>query len=244
MRIPRIYLPATLANGQTLDLTEYAFQHSIKVLRLKQGAKLILFDGLGNEFSASIDEINKKSASVIINESISSKTESDLAIHLGIGISKGERMDYAIQKAVELGVEEITPLFTEYCVVNLDEKRAEKRYQHWQGIIVSASEQCGRSVLAKLNRPVKLNQWSENISNSCIVLDPLSDKSLSSITHNDDSVSLLIGPEGGLSKHELENLNNLNNFNAVKFGPRILRTETAAVSAITALQLLWGDLNK
>ena len=153
-------------------------------------------------------------------------------------------MDYAIQKAVELGVQEITPLFTEYCVVNLDEKRTEKRHQHWQGIIVSASEQCGRNVLAKLNRPVKLNTWSEKISNICIVLDPLANKSLKSIMQNDDSVSLLIGPEGGLSKSELEALKIQNNFYPVKFGPRILRTETAVASAITALQLLWGDLNK
>lgn len=244
MRIPRIYLPSALTTGQTIDLTEHAFQHTIKVLRLKQGAEIILFDGLGNEFSASIVNISKKSATISVNGTINSLTESSLAIHLGIGISRGERMDYAIQKAVELGVQEITPLFTEYCVVNLDEKRTEKRHQHWQGIIVSASEQCGRNVLAKLNRPVKLNKWSEKISNICIVLDPLANKSLKSIMQNDDSVSLLIGPEGGLSKSELEALKIQNNFYPVKFGPRILRTETAVASAITALQLLWGDLNK
>jgi len=217
MRIPRIYLPSALTTGQTIDLTEHAFQHTIKVLRLKQGAEIILFDGLGNEFSVSIVNINKKSATVIINGAIDSLTESNLSIHLGIGISRGERMDYAIQKAVELGVQEITPLFTEYCVVNLDEKRTEKRHQHWQGIIVSASEQCGRNVLAKLNRPVKLNTWSEKISNICIVLDPLANKPLKSIMQNDDSVSLLIGPEGGLSKSELEALKIQNNFYPVKF---------------------------
>ena len=123
MRIPRIYLPSQLKTGQSVELTEHAFQHAIKVLRLKQDARLILFDGLGTEFSAAVETVNKKNASVTIKEAIPSKSESNLLIHLGLGISKGERMDFAIQKAVELGVTEITPLFTEFCVVNLNEKR-------------------------------------------------------------------------------------------------------------------------
>lgn len=153
MRTPRIYLPVKLVSNQSFELNDHAFQHTIKALRMKQDAKLILFDGMGNEFNASLQQVNKKNAFVIANDRVINNTESNLSIHLGLGISKGERMDYAIQKAVELGVTEITPLFTEYCVVNLDIKRIEKRLAHWHGIIVSACEQSGRSVLPILNTP-------------------------------------------------------------------------------------------
>ena len=244
MRIPRIYLPTSLNTEDSIELTEHAFQHAIKVLRLKPGAKLILFNGQGAEFSASIKSINKKNASVIILETIPSNSESNLSIHLGLGISKGERMDYAIQKAVELGVTEITPLFTKHCVVNLDEKRIKKRLQHWQGIIISACEQCGRSVLPKLNATSSLIKWVESINEICIVFDPLATKTLKNITPENDYINLIIGPEGGLSANELSELEKKAIFHKVKFGPRILRTETAAVSAITAIQLLWGDLLK
>ncbi len=244
MRIPRIYLPTQLTSGDSIELTEHAFQHAIKVLRLKQDARLILFDGLGTEFSASIETINKKDASVIINEAIDSNPESALSIHLGLGISKGERMDFAIQKAVELGITEITPLFTEHCVVNLDEKRIKKRLQHWQGIIISACEQCGRNVLPHLNTTDTLLNWAETINEICIVFDPLATSTLKNLTPNNSSVNLIIGPEGGLSANEILELEKKTNFHKVKFGPRILRTETAAVSAITAIQLLWGDLLK
>ena len=162
MRIPRIYLPSELKTGQLVELNEHAFQHAIKVLRLKQEAKLILFDGMGNEFFAEVETINKKNASVIITEAIDSNSESNLSIHLGLGISKGERMDFAIQKAVELGVTEISPLFTEFCVVNLNEKRIQKRLHHWQGIIISACEQSGRTVLPILNTTTTLIKWAES----------------------------------------------------------------------------------
>lgn len=151
-------------------------------------------------------------------------------------------MDYAIQKSVELGVKEITPLFTEYCVVNLDEKRIKKRLQHWQGIIISACEQCGRNMIPVLNQPVSLNNWSKNINELCLMLDPLANDSIKTIKPENKSINLIIGPEGGLSSTEISELSSKNDFYPVRFGPRILRTETAAVSAITAIQLLWGDL--
>ena len=242
MRIPRIYLPSQYRTGQSIELTDHAFQHVIKVLRLKQNAKLVLFDGLGNEFSASIETINKKNAFVKINERIDSNVESNLSIHLGLGISKGERMDFAIQKSVELGVTEITPLFTEYCVVNLDEKRIQKRLHHWQGIMISACEQCGRSILPSLNSPSTLTKWADSIDEKCVVFDPLATTTLKNIAPENNAMNLVIGPEGGLSANEISELKKKTNFQTVKFGPRILRTETAAVSAITAIQLLWGDL--
>ena len=242
MRIPRIYFPLDLIINQTYELNDHAFQHTVKVLRMKQDAKLILFDGKGNEYSASLEQINKKNAFVKIVKNLNSNTESNLSIHLGLGISKGERMDFAIQKAVELGVTEITPLFTEHCVVNLDEKRIQKRLQHWHGVIVSACEQSGRSVLPDLNSVINLNEWSEKVENICFVLDPLATSTLNQITPENNNISLVIGPEGGLSVNEISELKKKESFHTVKFGPRILRTETATLSVITAIQLLWGDL--
>lgn len=244
MRVPRIFLPYQLVIGQSVELSEHAFNHAIKVLRLKQGAKLILFDGKGAEFSASVEIINKKKASVIIIEAIHPTPESNLAIHLGLGISKGERMDFAIQKAVELGVTEITPLFTEHCVVNLNEKRIQKRLLHWQGIIISACEQSGRSVLPIINTPKALIKWAESINNMCLIFDPVATTSLKEIKPENHCMSLIIGPEGGLSSKEILELDKKENIHTVKFGSRILRTETAAVAAITAIQILWGDLLK
>ena len=242
MRIPRIYLPLNLEVNHTVELSEHAFQHAVKVLRMKQDSKLIVFNGKGYEYSASLQQINKKNAFAKIEEAIHSNAESKLAIHLGLGISKGERMDFAIQKAVELGVTEITPLFTEHCVVNLDQKRITKRLQHWQGIIISAAEQCGRAVLPRLNTATTLENWSDTIDTSCIVLDPLASATLKEIAPENNFINLVVGPEGGLSAKEISALIVKTHFHTVKFGPRILRTETAAVAAVTAIQLLWGDL--
>lgn len=242
MRIPRIYLPSPLILGQSIELTDHAFQHAIKVLRLKQDAKLILFNGEGVEVTATVETINKKNASVIVTEELHSTPESNLSIHLALGISKGERMDFAIQKAVELGVTEITPLFTEHCVVNLDEKRTQKRLQHWHGIIVSACEQSGRNILPILNTTNTLMKWADTINDLSLLFDPLAASTLKTITPDENQINIVIGPEGGLSNQEISELEKRKNFQAVKFGPRVLRTETAAVSAITAAQLLWGDL--
>jgi len=242
MRIPKIYLPAVLNPNQSIELSEHAFQHTRKGLRMKQNAKLFLFDGKGNEYSAKLEQVNKKNAFAIINEKINTKIESNLSIHLGLGISKGERMDYAIQKAVELGVKEITPLFRENGVVNLDKKRIKKRLAHWQGIIVSACEQSGRSVLPTLNLTTTLLKWSESINKICLVFDPLATTSLKNLKPENNCINLVIGPEGGLSSTEISELIKKESFHSVKFGPRILRTETAAVSAITAIQVLWGDI--
>lgn len=242
MRIPRIYLPLDLHNKELIELTDHAFQHTIKVLRMKQDSKIIVFDGKGGEYFSTLKEVTKKKAFIQIEDSIENNNESKLSIHLGLGISKGERMDFAIQKAVELGVTEITPLFSEYCVVNLDEKRIKKRLAHWQGIIISACEQSGRSVLPILNTTTTLVKWSESINITCLVFDPLAITSLKTINLENDSINLVIGPEGGLSTNEISELDKKESFYPVRFGPRILRTETAAVSAITAIQILWGDM--
>ena len=242
MRIPRIYLPLDLNSTEPLRLTDHAFQHTVKVLRLKLESKIIVFDGKGNEYYASLSEVNKKNAFIKVEDLIENNSESKLNIHLGLGVSKGERMDFAIQKAVELGVTEITPLFTEHCVVNLDEKRIKKRLLHWQGIIVSACEQSGRNVVPLLHTATTIKIWSESISETCLAFNPVATKTLKNIKPENNNISLIIGPEGGLSSNELFELEKQKNIHSIKFGPRILRTETAALSAITAIQLLWGDL--
>ena len=242
MRIPRIYLPLDLNSTEPLRLTDHAFQHTVKVLRLKLESKIIVFDGKGNEYYASLSEANKKNAFINVEDLIENNTESNLNVHLGLGISKGERMDFAIQKAVELGVTEITPLFTEHCVVNLDEKRIKKRLQHWQGIIVSACEQSGRNVIPLLHATNTLRKWSESINETCLVFDPVATKTLKDIKLENRNIGLIIGPEGGLSSNEILELDRQNYIQTIRFGPRILRTETAALSAMTAIQLLWGDL--
>ncbi len=241
MRIPRIYLPASLNSNQVIALDERAFQHTVRVLRMKAGARLQVFDGTGNEFSACLETVNKREASIRLLDRLDNPAESPLKLHLGLGISKGERMDYAIQKAVELGVTEITPLFTDHCVVNLDEKRMQKRHAHWQGVIISACEQCGRNIIPELHPPLSLQKWFSQLQQRCIVFEPQAEKSLQQLEAQQD-IAVLIGPEGGLSEKEISLARSLNRIEVVKFGPRILRTETAALAAITAIQVLWGDL--
>ncbi len=241
MRIPRIYLPASLDSDHLIELDERAFQHTVRVLRMKAGAELQVFDGKGNEFSACLETVSKREASIRLLEKLERQAESPLQLHLGLGISKGERMDYAMQKAVELGVTEISPLFTDHCVVNLDEKRMQKRLAHWQGVIISACEQCGRNLVPELHPPLSLQKWFSQLQQRCIVFEPQAEKSLQQLEAEQD-IAVLIGPEGGLSDKEISLAASLNNIETVRFGPRILRTETAAVAALTALQVLWGDL--
>lgn len=243
MRNPRIYQPIQTTPGETIKLDGDAVRHLIQVLRLRQGDRFCLFNGRGKAWQATLDSIDKRQVSACIQEEVSQDTESPLATQLGLGISKGERMDYAIQKAVELGVNEITPLFTRYSMVKLDEKRKDKRQQHWQGIIISACEQCGRNQLPVLHEPVDVQTWLDNIdTEQKLLLDPLAKQHLKDITQKPGSTSLLIGPEGGLSDEELDTARQ-SGFTGIQLGPRVLRTETAVVAALTAIQVIWGDLN-
>jgi len=151
MRIPRIYQPIPLNAGEEVKLDAAASQYLLKVLRLREGANLVIFDGQGESYEAVLSAAAGKHAVIKLLHVVNANTESPLQLHVGLGISKGERMDYAIQKLVETGVQRITPLLTEYTVVKLDNKRQQSRRQHWQGIIVSACEQCGRSSLPTLH---------------------------------------------------------------------------------------------
>lgn len=243
MRISRIYHPDSLSLNQELELESQAAIHLTKVLRLPVEAELILFNGDGCEYSARITRIQRQRAWVCIHDSQERDHESPLKIHLCQGISKGERMDYTIQKAVELGVTHITPLISEYVTVQLKADRLTKRLNHWQGIINSACEQSGRNRLPLLDPAEKFEQWIQTYDNNAtrLTLTPDATTTLKTLDMPQQSFTLLIGPEGGLSQHEIT-LSEQYGFKGIKLGPRILRTETAAVTMISILQGMWGDL--
>jgi len=242
MRIPRIYTPASLSSDVTIELDENAFSHAVRVLRLKQGDSLILFNGEGGEFEAELADVQKKRASATIGQFHDKDCESPLPIILGQCISRGEKMDYTIQKAVELGVTEIVPLFSERCGVKLNQERMEKRLRHWHSVIISACEQCGRNRIPKLHGAISLTDWQQQLNASLkLVLDPTADNTLAILKKPQQDVALLIGPEGGLSDDEIAAAIKAS-FNGIQLGPRILRTETAGLTALSVIQQLWGDL--
>ena len=243
MRISRIYHPDSLSLNQELELEPQAASHLTKVLRLSADAELVLFNGDGCEYSARIIRIQRQRAWVCIHDSQVRDLESSLKIHLCQCISKGERMDYTIQKAVELGVTHITPLISEHVAIQLKADRLTKRLNHWQGIINSACEQSGRNSLPQIDPPEKLEQWIQAYDHDTtkLTLVPDATMTLKTLATPQQSFTLLIGPEGGLSQNEIT-LSEQFGFKGIKLGPRILRTETAAVTMISILQGMWGDL--
>ncbi|XOV81416.1 MAG: 16S rRNA (uracil(1498)-N(3))-methyltransferase [Aestuariibacter sp.] len=242
MRIPRIYHPELLHVDQMVTLSKDASNHVINVLRLKNEHPVVLFNGDGNEYSAELQIIGKRQAEALVLSKLSISVESSLEIHLGQGISKGDRMDFVIQKAVELGVTEITPLITERCVVKLNQERWQKKSQQWQKIAISACEQCGRNFLPTIHSPMPLQEWMQQSTRQLrLTLNPKADKRLLQLNLPRDGVRLLIGPEGGLSDSEVYQ-SEQNGFHDVSLGPRVLRTETAALATLAILQAQFGDL--
>lgn len=241
MRNPRIFVPLPLQAGQPVELTDSAANHVGKVLRMKPGEPLILFNGEGRAWQGQVASVSKKVVGVTLESEIEGATESPLSIHLGQSLSRGERMDYAIQKATEMGVTEITPLFSERCEVKLNAERQEKRLKHWQQVAISACEQCGRNVVPVINPPQSVSDWmGAQESDLRFVLHHRTEKKLEGFD-KPGSVSLLIGPEGGLTAEEIASAESAG-FNALALGPRVLRTETAPITAITLMQYLWGDI--
>lgn len=243
MSLPRIFVPSKLNSNQKAALDAVASRHILQVLRLRVNDPLIVFNNIGGEFEAIISSIDKNIAVVTVGKFIVRNNESSLSIHLGQGISRGEKMDFTIQKAVELGVSTITPLFTEHCNVQLKGERLEKRLQHWQGVAVSAAEQSGRCHVPKILPVQVLTNWcssSSITSDLRLLLDPNATDKLGSIEKRPNSVTILVGPEGGLSDKEIA-VAKQNNFLPISLGPRILRTETAALAMISVLQAKWGD---
>ncbi len=244
MKNIRVYHRGQFEVGQSVQLEKNAGHHLLRVLRLKNQQAFTLFDGRGNEYCAQL-EISGKTAIAHIKSCRQLTNESHLKIHLLQGISKGERMDFVIQKSIELGVNKITPVICNRTVVNLKGERQDKKIQHWQNISINACEQCGRNFLPEISAITPLEdallQSNSTTEHLKLLLDPLSNSCLNSEKANNNSITLLIGPEGGLSENEIEQARQYG-FRGIQLGPRILRTETAALAAITALQVLWGDL--
>ena len=241
MRIPRIYQEQALSNGAVVTLDDNGANHVARVLRLKVGAPLILFNGDGNEYDAVVHAIGKRTVDVVLTSARQRDVESPLHITLAQGISKGERMDHVVQKAVELGVTRIVPLLTEHCAVNLSGERLYKRLRHWQAIAISACEQCGRNRLPQIESPLELKQWlAQEQEGLRLVLDPLAVTTMAQIAAPRGKATLLIGPEGGLSEGEIRSAQDCG-YHGVRLGPRVLRTETAALAAVSVVQSLWGD---
>jgi 16S rRNA (uracil1498-N3)-methyltransferase len=235
MRLSRFFVDATLSVGEH-ELSEAQAHYISRVLRMSEGDAVQLFDGSGNEFRATLAEVGKKQVRVQVNESFAGQPESPLHIHLGQGLS---RMDWAIQKATELGVTQITPIISERCEVRLKDERAEKRQAHWQQIAISACEQCGRSVVPVIHAPVTLADWlKQTEADLKLVLHPVAEPLTSH--EKPGSLAFLIGPEGGLNDAEVAQAQDAG-FHAARLGPRVLRTETAPVVALSIAQQLWGD---
>ncbi len=244
MRNPRIFQQSQFSLNETVTLSDDAFGHVVRVLRLKKGDTITLFNGdEAFQYTAILCNVSKKSADVKISSQEENNSESPLNIHLGQGISRGDRMDFTLQKSVELGVNTITPLFTERCGVKLNAERLEKKRLQWQKIVISACEQSGRASVPVVAEPMLLADWLKQETSALkINLHPKAQHSIMSLPMENTRVRLLIGPEGGLSDEEITQAND-NDFHDVLLGPRVLRTETAALTAITALQCRFGDLH-
>ena len=242
MRISRFFLPQPLSPGATIQLADESAHYLRTVLRLKKGADLVVFNGEGGEYPANLLEAHKDAVKLLLGPLNPRETESPLPIALGLGISRGERMDLAIQKAVELGVSAITPLFTERCVVQLDgDARKVQRLRHWRKIAQSACEQCGRNRVPEIFEPLKLEEWVVRQNGLRLFLDPGGTKALRELPRPHGPICLLSGPEGGFTGVERKTATKAE-FIAIRLGPRVLRTETAALAALTAIQTLWGDM--
>lgn len=244
MRIPRIYVELPLQENSVFDLPQTSFQHVCKVLRLKNDYSLILFNGQGGQYTAKLKNVEKRSAQVAVETFQALTNESSIKVTLGQTLSRGERMDYAIQKAVEAGVHTIQPLFSERCEVKLNSERLDKKIQHWQQTAISAAEQSGRGHVPKIKEPINLLEWVEECKDMLkITLHHHSAKPISQMSApTDKSISVLIGPEGGLTEDEVES-SVKQGFQPVALGPRVLRTETAPIVALTCINLLWGDIH-
>ncbi|MDE9429951.1 16S rRNA (uracil(1498)-N(3))-methyltransferase [Xenorhabdus bovienii] len=242
MRIPRIYHPERLSVETEIYLSDEAANHVGRVLRMSNGQPLQLFDGSNQVFDAELIEASKKTIKVRITDGKLSDHESPLNLHLGQVMSRGEKMEFTIQKSVELGVNTITPLLSERCGVKLDAERLEKKLQQWKKIVISACEQCGRNRIPEIRPVMSLEAWcAENDGSLKLNLHPRASQSINTLPLPVEKIRLLIGPEGGLSAEEIEMTAN-HQFTDILLGPRVLRTETTALTAITALQVRFGDL--
>jgi len=240
MRVSRFYTTAPLTTGKTIALDDDNAHYVRTVLRLKKDTDIILFNGSGGEYLGSLSEVSRKAVLIDIKHWIDRSAESPLIVTLGLGISRGDRMDFTVQKAVELGVNHITPLMTEHCVVQLKGEKRPQRLLHWQKIAQHASEQSGRTIVPPLTDIYHLQHWVSLQQGLKVFLDPYATSSLAELSPLNGQVTLLTGPEGGFADQERE-LAKAAGFIPVSMGKRILRTETASLAALAAVQMLWGD---
>ena len=239
----RFYSPDKLSLGTSIKLSDNAATHATRVLRLNEGDVINLFNGDGFDYICELILVKKNEVLAKVKGSAAINNEPPLNITLLQGISSGDRMDYTIQKAVELGVKQIQPIATERSVVKLSAERAEKRVEHWQNVVISACEQCGRAIIPIVSAPKTLANWlaaNPQAASTRVLLNPIGAKRLAEIAKPAGEIQLLIGAEGGLSNAEIDTAIS-HGFQSVILGPRILRTETAALAAMSAMHTLWGD---
>ena len=240
MRTSRIYTPQSLAPHTAVELDKEASHHLATVLRAKSGDPVVLFNGEGGEYAGELSIAGKK-VTVALGEFCADDRESPLRTVLGIGISRGERFEWVLQKAAELGVSDIYPLVTERTEVKLKGEREEKKLGRWQQVIISACEQCGRNRLPNLHPTQSLADWQNIQADLRLVLHHRSAMSIAQLRElKPSSVAMAIGPEGGLSAAEIQQLHQ-QEFRNLTLGPRVLRTETAPLTALSIFQALWGD---
>lgn len=240
MRTIRVYTSTPLTAGQSLALDTPASNHLARVLRARVGDSVTAFNGDGYDYRGTISEITKLTVVVALTEVLAPVAESPLDITLGLAISKGDRFDWAIQKATELGVTRIVPLLTERVDVKLSGERSEKKQRHWQGVVISACEQCGRATVPEVAPVQALRSWLATVDAACKLV--LHHHNVAPLTGSaPPSIALLIGPEGGLSEADLEAAF-AGGFAPLRLGPRVLRTETAPAVALAVLGYAWGDL--
>jgi len=241
MRIPRFYESTDICQGAPFSLSDEVTQHIARVLRMKVGQHITLFCGDGIEHLCELTLVDKRRVEATVIQSDNITRSSPLAIHIGQSVSRGERMDYAVQKATETGMASMTPLVTERCEVKLNNERQDKRLRHWQHIAISACEQSLRNELPTIHPVLPLNEWLSNVQADLkLVLHHHTEQPLGDYARP-ESVALLIGPEGGLTEEEVTAALDAG-FKPVAFGPRVMRTETAPIAAQAILQYMWGDL--
>lgn len=243
MRIPRFHLPQPLQTGHTIELPPEIFRHAIQVLRLNPGEPLVLFNGTGGEYLARVGQVGKRAASVQIESFRAIDTESPAHITLAQAIIKPDKMDFALQKAVELGVSAIQPLMTQRSVIRLGKDKAGKKLRHWEGVITAACEQCGRTQLPTIHAPLKLADWlQQGAAGTRFILAPGHYPRIHTLPQELASpFSLVTGPEGGFTDEEVASCLQAG-VKPVALGPRILRAETASLAALALLQQHYGDI--
>ena len=244
MRVSRLYIDIPLQVGETLCVADDAGHYLRTVLRLKTDAQVVLFNGLGGEYQCTLLEVSRKKVRVKIDEKIECSVESPLNVSIGMGISRGDRMDMAIQKSVELGVYAITPIMTKRCNVVIKANKEAAKIQHWQKIAQHAAEQCGRTLVPKIHPITLFNLWIKNQAQTSvkIFLDPFSATALTHLKKPHHEIVLVTGSEGGFCEAERQ-IALEHSFIPIQLGQRILRTETASLAALSAVQLLWGDFS-